>query len=411
MKITLNETTRGLLSIYVPSLVMSFGMGMLAPAVPLLAVSFGVSVGLAAQVLTAQMVGRILSVMPAGIMVDALGRKPSMVMGAGVLAVGSVAAAFAPSFLFLIAARFIQGVGGSLWQIAREVAAMDLVRPDQRGRAMSAFFGMTHVGMAMGPLLGGVITDFMGFRALFLIYAALAVGVLLVSLSVKETGVKRSRRGRSLFSFPKLSELEPYYRMTFLILIFATFAMMVRGTVMNSMLPLYVGTDLGYSATRIGSLFGVVGLINAAMIVPAGFISDKIARKAATVPAAALTGASFLIFFLADGLPLLYVASAVYGLGVGLSSGSLTTSTFDLAPEGGMARFQSLRRFSAEIGMLAGPPSAGLIANAYNPGAVFLFFAPIYLVSAFLLSVVARETHPKRRRAAVPVGSTPAAPP
>ena len=410
MKISLSENTRGLLIIYIPSLVISFGMGMLAPAVPLLATSFGVSVGLAAQVITAQMVGRMAAVMPAGVMVDTLGRKPSMVAGAGVLALGSIAAAFAPSFLLLMASRFIQGIGGSLWQIAREVAAMDLVRLDQRGRAMSAFFGMSQVGMAMGPVLGGVITDLMGFRALFLVYAAMAVAVLLVSLSVKETGVKRPRKKGSLFSFPKLSELDPYYRTTFLILIFATFAMMIRGTVMNSMLPLYVGTGLGYSATRIGSLFGVVGLINAVMILPAGFISDKIGRKAATVPAAALTGVSFLIFFLATDLPLLYLAAATYGLGVGLSAGSLTTSTFDLAPPGGMARFQSLRRFSAEIGMLAGPPSAGLIANAYSPGAVFLFFAPIYLVSALLLAVVARETHPKRRPA-VPVGSTPAAPP
>jgi MFS family permease len=397
MSFTLNKTTLSLLSIYIPSLIMSFGMGMLAPAVPLLAVSFGVSVGLAAQILTAQMVGRILTVMPAGMMVDTLGRKPVMVMGASVLALGSIAAAFTPSFLFLIGSRFIQGVGGSLWGIAREVAAMDLVRPEQRGRAMSIFFGMTHVGMAMGPVFGGVITDLMGFRALFLIYAGLAVGVLFISMTIKETRVKQPRRAGSPFAFPKLSELDAYFRMTFLILIFATFTMMVRGTVMNSMLPLYVGMDLGYSATQIGSLFGVAGLVNAAMIVPAGFLSDKIARKAATVPASALTGIAFIVFFLADNLILLYVASAIYGLGIGLSSGSLTTSTFDLAPEGGMARFQSLRRFSAEIGMLAGPPSAGFIANAYSPRAVFLFFAPLYLISAFLLAVVARETHPKRR--------------
>jgi MFS family permease len=392
----LSENTKGLLTIYAPSLVMSFGMGMIVPAIPLLAASFGVSVGLAAQVVTAQILGRMLFVLPAGAVVDAIGPKRAMIAGPALLIAAAVTAGFAPSFLILIVAVFFQGAGSNLWQIAREVAVIDLVRADQRGRAMSAFFGVAQIGTTLGPILGGVVTDAFGFRALFLVYAALGASVMAISFSLKEMAVERPRRS-SFFDFGRLRDIDPLFRTTFLVLIFATFCMMQRGTIFNSMIPLFAGAELGYSATRVGTLFGIVGLVNTLMIVPSGFISDKLGRKAATVPAASLTGLAFLVFGVADGMALLVVGAALQGLAQGFSLGSLTTSTFDIAPDGSVAKFQSLRRFSAEVGTMTGPPLAGLVANLYAVQGVFLVFAPIYLVSAFLLAFVARETHPDKR--------------
>jgi MFS family permease len=174
--------------------------------------------------------------------------------------------------------------------------------------------------------------------------------------------------------------------------------MFLRGTVLNSMLPLYVGVELGYSATRVGTLFGVAGLVSTLMIFPSGFISDRFGRKAATVPAAALTGVSFVMFTAADTMPMLMTAAAVQGLSTGFALGSLTTSTFDIAPTGEAARFQSLRRFAAELGTLTGPALAGAVAGIYSSRMVFLFFAPIYLISASLLAFVSRETHPSLRK-------------
>jgi MFS family permease len=138
-------------------------------------------------------------------------------------------------------------------------------------------------------------------------------------------------------------------------------------------------------------------VVNALMIVPSGFISDKIGRKAATVPAATLTAVAFIVFGAADSMAMLVAGAALQGLAQGFSLGSLTTSTFDIAPDGSVAKFQSLRRFAAEIGTLTGPPLAGAVASVYAPQSVFLIFAPIYLVSAFLLAFVARETHPDKR--------------
>jgi MFS family permease len=305
---------------------------------------------------------------------------------------------------------FFQGAGANLWQIGREIAVINLIKPDQRGRAMSAFFGVGQFGNVLGPLLGGVLTDLWGFRALFLCYAAIGVVVTLISLSYHEEGERKPHTG-SFFDFGRLSDLDPLFRATFLVLIWATFCMMLRMTVYSSMLPLYAGTELGYSATKIGSLFGLVGIVNLVMIVPAGYISDKFGRKAATVPAASCIALSFLVIALADSLPMLYLGAFIHGIGSGFASGSMTTSTFDIAPEGGVARFQSLRRFAAELGSLSGPPVAGAVAGLLSPREVFFAFIAPYAISALLLAFVARETHPSRRRKlAVPVAKAASTP-
>jgi MFS family permease len=407
LRITLSENAKSLLTIYTPSLVLSFGTGMTAPAIPLLASSFGVSVGLAAQVVTAQIIGRLLFVLPAGVLVDRVGPKKAMLLGPAILSIAAVTAGLSESFPLLLVAMFFQGAGNNLWQIAREVALINLIRADQRGRALSAFFGIGQIGTALGPVMGGVITDLWGFHALFFAYAALGLLVMAISMTLKEAPKTGAHRPASMFDFGRLGDLDPMFRTTFLVLIFATFCMMLRGTVFSSMVPLYVGVDLGYSATQVGSLFGLVGIISVVMIIPAGFLSDKIGRKAATVPAAALTGLSFLVLGTAESLPLLTLGAAIHGLGSGFGQGSMTTSTFDIAPEGSIARFQSLRRFAAELGTLSGPPLAGGLASIYSPRGVFLFFAPVYFISASLLAFVARETHPSRRPAR-PANETPA---
>lgn len=406
MHIHASENTKSLLTIYAPSLAMSFGLGMTVPAIPLLAASFGVSLGLAAQVITAQILGRTLFILPAGALVDRMGSKLAMLLGPALLVVAAVTAGFAPSFPVLLGAVFFQGAGSNLWQIGREVAVINLVRPDQRGRAMSAFFGLTQFGMALGPLLGGVVTDLWGFRALFLVYAAIGCLVIAATLNLRDLGPKRADRG-SMFAFGRLRDIDPLFRTTFLVLIFATFSMMLRTTVSNSMVPLYVGSELGYSATQVGSLFAVMGVINVAMIFPAGFVSDKLGRKAATVPAATLTGLSFVLFAGAESMPMLMIAAAVLGLGSGFANGSLTTSTFDIAPPGALARFQSLRRFAAELGALSGAPLAGGVASLFAPRVVFLFFSPPFLFSAILLAFVAKETNPERRRGSSKIVESP----
>jgi MFS family permease len=167
---------------------------------------------------------------------------------------------------------------------------------------------------------------------------------------------------------------------------------MLRSTSVQSLLPVYVVSDLGYTPTDVGYLFGVSGFIQLLMIVPTGYISDKIGRKAAVVPAATLAGVAFFGFSLSDGLIGLTISAGVLGISSGLAIGAMTSFTYDIVAPDARGSVQAFRRSIGEIGSFCGPILGGLVASASNAGVAFGVFAPLHLISALLVALVARET-------------------
>jgi MFS family permease len=392
----LGSTARLLVGIYVPSVLMGFGQGVVLPTLPELATAFGVPAGLASQVVTANLVGRTASLFPSGFIVDRFGRKQALVAGTLLVIGGTLVTILTPWFGLLLVAQAIVGAGDSLWSFGRELSAVEQIRPEQRGRVIGSFFGISSAGVAFGPVVGGVLTTELGFRAAFLLQVVLTLVVLALALVVTEARIQPRAAVRPAARFGSLREVDPRYRATFVVLLFATFCAMLRTTTVHSILPIYVAY-LGFTAEDIGRIFGIVGLVSLLMIAPAGFISDRVGRKAATVPAATLAGVSYVAYFFASDLLGLAVASVILGLSAGLAIGTMTTFTYDIIPESGRGRFQAMRRSIGEIGSFTGPLVGALVASAYQPGAAFLAFAPLHLGSALLLAFVARETLHARR--------------
>ena len=394
----LGGTARIALSIYVPSVIMGFGHGMTLPTVPELATAFGVPAEVAAQVITAQLVGRTAFLFPSGLVVDRLGRRHALILGPMLVIFGALVAASSPWFGMLLAAQAVVGAGDSLWSFGREVTAVEQVRPEVRGRVISSFFGVASVGSMVGPVVGGVLTAQIGFRAVYALYAALAVVVLLLAAMVTEVARRPRTTARPAARLGSLAEIEPAYRTTFVVLLFATFAAMLRSTTVQSMLPILVVSHLRYTTTDVGLVFGIVGLVSLLTLGPAGYVSDRIGRKAATVPAAAFAAASFVGYYLAADLLGLAVASTILGVSTGLAIGSMSTFTYDIIPESGRGRFQAMRRSVGETGSFTGPIVGGLVAAATHPGVAFLAFVPLHVTSALLLQFVARESVARRLR-------------
>ena len=322
-----------------------------------------------------------------------------MILGPALVTVGASITAVTPYFSLLLLAQFLAGAGDSIWMIGREVSGIELMRSDQRGRVMSGFMGISSAGNALGPVAGGILTDWFDFRVVFFSYASMALVVLLVSAATaKKETIHRSPKP-SVFQFGKINEIDPYYRRTYLVLVFATFCMMLYRTTLASMLPLYVGTHLGYSTTQVGTLFGVAGIFVLIMIIPAGIITDTIGRKAASVPSTALPALAFAAFPFVEGMLPLALLAALIGAANGLSLGSVATSTYDIIPESKRGHFQGLRRTIGEIGGVTGPMLGGFIANKLNPGMTFLIYSPMLFLAAGFLAFASRETLPSKRPA------------
>jgi len=185
--------TTELVKLYGASLLMSFAQGMIIPTIPIIAGTFHVSPGLAAQVVTAQGLGRVVGQLPGGFTTDRWGSTIAMVLGAVLVIGGSFATAMTPYFSLLLLAQFFIGAGDSIWRLSREVSGLDLVEADQRGRMMSGFMGVSSAGMALGPVAGGVIVNAYSPATAFLFYAPfMLVAAALLAFVARETLVKPS---------------------------------------------------------------------------------------------------------------------------------------------------------------------------------------------------------------------------
>lgn len=398
-RVRLGPTARALISLYIPTIVVSLGSGMVLPVTPAVAAEFDVSLGMAAQLVSAHALAGLAFLIPAGMLADRLGRRFAMVSGSLLMAGAALATALTPTFLLILPAQLVAGAGSQLWQIGRELAAMDVVRAEQRGRVLSAFYGLGSVGMVVGPVIGGVIADHSSYRGVFLISALLAVAILPVALTVAN-GV--SRPPPSVRSFDiglgRLREIDPLFRVTFGVLFIATFAAFLRGSVFNSIFPLYVGGFLGHSSTEVGFLFSIVGFVTLATLGPAGFISDKLGRKVASGSAAGFGAVAFLLYPLATSIEVLAAICVLNGVAGAFGQGSMTTYSYDIVPADARGQMQGLRRTFGQVGMLLGPMGGGALADRFNPGLVFWFALPIQVLSTLLLVFVARESLPSKRR-------------
>jgi len=405
-RFSLTPTTRGLITLYA-STVMAGMWAMLVPTIPVLATSFAITPGTAAQLITALSVGRFVGMPISGFLLDRFGARIALIAGPLTACASGLLAAVMPWFTLILISVFLIGVADSIWVIAREIAGVDLVRADQRGRVLSGFHGFNHIGLAFGPLIGGVLTEQFGFRAVFIAYAACAASSSLIGWSVEsrphsataETNheivrgwgiqqiMQRLSGVRELFR-----QIDPTLRSTYIVVVLATFTSFAHRVTTQSIVPIFASSTLALTPKEIGMLFTISGLSVFIMILPAGFVIDKVGRKWATVPSTGIPAIAFLLIPFSDSFGQLAVLLAFLGVANGLSLGSLATSTYDVVPAKARGRLQAARRTIAEIGGISAPLIGGYLVDKFDPSVPFFAYAPLLVLSAVLLAVVARET-------------------
>jgi MFS family permease len=114
-------------------------------------------------------------IMAAGRMGDIFGRMKVFTIGLAGFTVFAFAAAFAPSGPVLITLRALQGLTAALL-FATNIALATLSQPPAtRGRALGLLTAGVYLGSSTGPVLGGLVTDYLGWRALFLLVGGFAL--------------------------------------------------------------------------------------------------------------------------------------------------------------------------------------------------------------------------------------------
>ncbi|MFP3880400.1 MAG: MFS transporter [Dehalococcoidia bacterium] len=146
-------------------------------------------------VATAYLLSSATLLVPLGRIADIYGRKRIFSIGVVIFTLSSLFSGMATSALMLISCRVLQGIGGAMLA-GTAVALVTTVFPaNQRGRALGINVAATYLGLSLGPVLGGILTQRLGWRSIFFLSAFLGLAVLGVVLW-KLKGEWTGARGR-----------------------------------------------------------------------------------------------------------------------------------------------------------------------------------------------------------------------
>ncbi|HYS77894.1 MAG TPA: MFS transporter [Candidatus Dormibacteraeota bacterium] len=241
------------------------GYGVVAPTLPFLARSGGAGdaqigflVGLYAAV-------GLVAGIPFGALANRFGRRALVLVGLGCLTAASVGFVLAPSYGWLVAARFTQGLGATaIWVGALTIAA-DLSPDASMGRSLSWITGAWSLGFVVGPALGGVGS----VRFPFLVYAVLSAAAFAAGfVALPETGRLGVRT-----TFAGLLRVLKYPAV--LASAAATFALSFYYGTIEAFGPL-LADQMGVRRIGIGILFAVAGLPSIALPRFTGMLADRV---------------------------------------------------------------------------------------------------------------------------------------
>jgi EmrB/QacA subfamily drug resistance transporter len=127
---------------------------------------------------------------------DRVGRRRTFQSGLVLFSLASLLCSIAPGLGWLVGFRMVQAVGGAMLNpVAMSIIANVFVDPKERARAIGVWGGVVGISMALGPVVGGVLVESVGWRSIFWINVPVGVAALvLTALFVPESRAPRARR-------------------------------------------------------------------------------------------------------------------------------------------------------------------------------------------------------------------------
>ncbi|BDU76871.1 MFS transporter [Mesoterricola sediminis] len=150
-----------------------------AVALPRMGPALHLSYGASLWVQAAYLLAMAVTLIPLGRLADRAGKVRFYLAGVVVFTVGSLAAALATSGATLVAARVVQGVGGSLLSATSAAIVTGAFPPHERGRALGINVMAVYAGLSVGPPLGGFLVDHLGWPWIFLVNLPVGLVTLL----------------------------------------------------------------------------------------------------------------------------------------------------------------------------------------------------------------------------------------
>ncbi|MCY4582188.1 MAG: MFS transporter [Chloroflexi bacterium] len=402
---------------YFMSFSWSLGLWAAVPVIPILSLQLNENVALAGLVVSIGGAGRFFVSYITGPMLDRFGRRGIGAFGIFVRMVFSFLEGLSPTYLSLVAFRFGSGIGTSIWGAAHQTITADVSTPQDRGRISGRKQGWAQFGAIIGPVVGGVAWAATGdIRIPFFINGFSKMACLIVMLFImvetrqlseraapapSQTPAKETARPPMPYAPSYLSEffirvgttavrlgatpaaLASMAATGFLYVLVGTFAVnLMRSTVQDLVLPVYVEQVLGLAESQLGIVIAAMGVGGLVASLAGGWATDRWGVQTALVPGAIVATAGLVLT--AQGPALFGMVLLAVALGAAAALVMVGTHAFsiDVSPPGARGRFFGQTQAAGHFATFVGPFAIGGIADLFGLAAAFYVIGGIFLIMA-----------------------------
>ena len=363
--------------------------GLLSPLLPLLRETFQVSPGELG--LLTSMPG-LSSVVMDVIATYLLRRRPLLTLllqGIGLTGIALLGSMLAPSFYWLVVTQMLLGFGVSMGRAASLMVVVAGTPRTEQGRANSLLEFSAIAGITLSPTLSGLVASLLHWRVAFglgMVFVGGAFAWVLYTRQALAEAVKVSgvRVGAAPDSDTQPTQrtagpaAEPYQPGAILIAYVATFVMsFIWSGFISTAMPLFGGEVVGLSTSTLGLVFTAGLLVDLVLLLPMGWLSDRLECRVVLTPALLLMAAALVLLPEAQSLGALLLVSICLHTGFaawGMPSAALALFT----PRERLARTMGIYRLLIDGAVVIAPWLIGTLIGLYGYG------LPAWLTAAFV---------------------------
>ncbi|KQX01210.1 hypothetical protein ASC94_00730 [Massilia sp. Root418] len=361
---------------------------------------------------TSFLLGVALAMPFAGRWSDRLGRRSSYVAGALTVMAGLALTGLVPQYYALVAARAFTGIGYAIMFMACQGYVFDNTDSSNRGKGMALFVGAIMVAEICAPAVGGILADRVGYRAVFLVGAGVALLAAVIATAVLRkgppsgsvpaaaqpvppAGPTAAGTGAAAAAVPReplLARLARNKRFLALSILSGVPAKFLYSGFLIFLVPLLL-SGLGLSKSEIGRYTMLYGLSCLALAPLFAHLADRYHAYAPLVAAGGLlTGLGLLPAGWGASGELVLLGIGALGVGQSMSISAqlvlVARVTREEARDAGTGPIVGLFRLLERLGAAAGPIAAGMLAARYGAAQAMAMLGGFALAASLLFAVV-----------------------
>ena len=374
------------ISLFISVAVAMIGVGIIAPILPLYANTFaasGTSVGIvfAAFSLSRALLGPFL-----GRVSDRIGRKRMLIFGLAGYAVVSILYVAANSLWQLGLFRLLQGAASVMITPIAQAYIGDITPSGKEGRYMNLFYSSMFLGMAIGPMLGGELSELWSYQMAFYAMGTLSlVALILITATLPADDSKSKHHRKPASDIVPIRELMKNDAVKAICVYMATRGFWRQG--FNTFYPLFAAATSGLGEGSVGIILSVYMFGGGLLQIPFGFLADRYPKFPQIIIGSTL--APLLLLLVPFVHSVWGVALIMFGIGglSALSRASILVIRTELGREYGMGTMTGLYGGAFAVGQMLGPVTCGVMVDLVGLRGVFPFGSAVGLLgTGFVIS-------------------------